>query len=265
MELFVVIILAILIAVLTYKKELLSAGGALSVFIMLVTIDYFGKWQMVVLIIWAYLSLSLIDKVFEKQIEKSVDGIHEKSGKRVASQVWINGGAAVLSIILFGVTGRPSFMMGYVIAIGEAYADSLASDVGVMSHKQPIDICTFKPITNGLSGGISLLGSSASFLGVFVYTVILALINKVSGTAFVALIIISMLGCVIDSILGSKMQVKYTCSECGTITEKRIHCSKATVKCGGVSWMSNSTVNLISNVLSCVIGILCFELIPFLM
>lgn len=261
MEVFIVLLLGLLIAYVTYNKKLLSLGGSISVLVMLLIIDIFGKWQMVSLIIWAYVTLSIIDKIFDERIEKSVDGIHEKSGVRVASQVWVNGGAAVASIILFGITGRPSFMIGYIVAIGEAYADSLASDVGVMSSKPPVDICTFKPITNGLSGGISVLGSAASFLGVLIYSVLSIILWQKSLFAFGIIIFSSMIGCIFDSIIGSKLQIKYICNRCKTITEKKTHCGERTIHYKGLQWLNNSMVNLISNVFSSIVGIIMFEII----
>lgn len=260
MELLIVFLFGVLIAFVTYKKKLLSLGGSISVLLMLLMIDYFGKWKMVVLIIWAYVTLSVIDKIFDKRIEKSVEGIHEKSGVRVASQVWVNGGAAVLSIILYGITGRLSFMVGYIVAIGEAYADSLASDVGVMSKKKPIDICTLKPITNGLSGGISLLGTSVSFVGVLIYSILSNVFIKGDAVVFAVIVFASMIGCFFDSILGSRLQIKYMCNICKTVTEKKTHCGADTIPYKGIRWLNNSMVNLISNIFSGVVGIITFEM-----
>ena len=262
-ELIIVGIFGLFLALLTYKKELLSAGGSASVFAMLVLIDVFGKWKMVVLIVWAYLTLSLIDKVFARKIEKSVAGVHEKSGKRMASQVWVNGGAAIISILLFGITGRISFLMAYIIAIGEAYADSLASDVGVMSSKSPIDICTFKPITNGLSGGVSALGSSASLCGVIIYAILAKMMTGITLSSSIMMVVVIMGGCLLDSILGSKVQIKYRCPICGDITEKKKHCGDDTKTYSGISWIDNSMVNLISNIITCVVGVLIVELFQF--
>lgn len=260
-ELIIVGFLGIVLAIMTYKKNLLSLGGSLSVLLMLLLIDGFGNWKMVLLIVWAYLTLSIIDKVFDKKIEESVEGIHEKSGKRVALQVWVNGGAAVAAIIAWGILKRPSFMIGYIIAIGEAYADSLASDVGVMSTRNPIDICTLKPIKNGLSGGISILGTGASFLGVVIYTVIALLLINLSVYEGIAVVLVIMSGCLIDSILGSRLQVKYICKKCNMITEKKIHCGEKTAKHKGLIWMDNSMVNLLSNAFTCLLGVLFFEIL----
>lgn len=261
MELLIVGICALLIAFVTYHKELLSFWGTVSVLVMLLIIDVCGKWQMVMLIVWAFVSLSIVDKIFAKKIENSINSIHEKSGKRVASQVWINGGAAIVSIILFGITGRLSFMMGYIVAIAESYADSLASDIGVMSSKHPIDICSFRPLTNGLSGGISLLGSCASFVGIVIYTMLLYIMINVPLSNCLLLVFLPVVGCILDSVLGSKMQVKYICPKCKIITEKRQHCDKETQVYSGFLWMDNSAVNLISNIVTCILGIFCFEVI----
>lgn len=260
-EFVIVALLGLLVAWAVYQKELLTLGGSASVLVMLLLIDGFGKWEMVVLILFGYISLSVVDKVFSRKIERSVEGIHEKSGKRSAYQVWVNGGAAVVCIVLYGITHRVSFLMGYIVGIGEAYADSLASDVGVMSKKQPLDICTWKPVTNGLSGGVSLLGSGASILGVAVYTLVTVFLRPMSFRHGAGLFLIPIIGCILDSVLGSRMQVKYICPRCGAVTEKKMHCGVKTKVHSGISWMDNSMVNLITNVVTCILGILCFEVL----
>ncbi|MCQ2592694.1 MAG: DUF92 domain-containing protein [Treponema sp.] len=257
-EFLIVALVAFLISFGVYIKKLLTLGGAISVFMLIIIIDIFSDWKMASLLIISYVLLSIIDKVFERNIEKSVDGIHEKSGKRVASQVWYNGGVAAISIILYGITGKSAFLMGYLVALGEAFADSLASDVGVMSKKPPIDICTFKTVQNGLSGGVSLLGTGASTLGVILYIGIARLFIPISLINMILLVIITLFGNLLDSVMGSRLQIKYKCEKCGTITEKKLHCQQETLPYSGFSWMNNSIVNLISNSVTALIGIICF-------
>ena len=62
------------------------------------------------------------------------------------------------------------------------------------------------------------------------------------------IIISSIIGVVIDSILGSLVQRKNRCKKCNVITEKNIHCDEETVHYQGIKWINNSLVNLFSNI-----------------
>jgi uncharacterized membrane protein len=67
----------------------------------------------------------------------------------------------------------------------EALADSVASDVGVLSKKDPISLCRFRPVPRGLSGGVSLLGTAASFAAtVFCAAIYLAFFRSLAGRVF---------------------------------------------------------------------------------
>lgn len=54
---------------------------------------------------------------------------------------------------------------------------------------------------------------------------------------------------ILDSIMGSLLQGKYQCAQCGAITEERFHCGAAARRISGVWWMNNNMVNLISSMM----------------
>jgi uncharacterized membrane protein len=65
-------------------------------------------------------------------------------------------------------------------------------------------------------------------------------------------------GVMIDSILGSLIQVKYKCPVCEEITEKPEHCGAPTQKYSGVSFVNNNAVNLISTAVSAALAIVLY-------
>jgi uncharacterized membrane protein len=53
-------------------------------------------------------------------------------------------------------------------------------------------------------------------------------------------------GMLLDSLLGSALQGKFTCRRCGTKSERRRHaCGDRTERIGGLAWLTNDGVNLI--------------------
>ncbi len=54
-------------------------------------------------------------------------------------------------------------------------------------------------------------------------------------------------GAMLDSLLGATIQLRRWCDACNRATERRIHvCGGVTRVAGGVTWMDNDMVNLIS-------------------
>jgi uncharacterized membrane protein len=65
----------------------------------------------------------------------------------------------------------------------------------------------------------------------------------------VALFAGGLAGAAADSLLGATVQERRRCSGCGLDTEQHIHsCGAATRHAGGLAWLENDAVNLISSV-----------------
>ena len=62
-------------------------------------------------------------------------------------------------------------------------------------------------------------------------------------------------GTIIDSILGSSIQVLYKCPVCNLFTERKTHCDSTAVKVKGISIIDNTTVNLMSGIIIAAITI----------
>lgn len=173
--------------------------------------------------------------------------MHKKVGSRDIYQVLAVGLLPCLCAVLYYFTELPLFIIMYVSLICENLADSMASEIGVLSKSKPYDICRFKPIDAGLSGGVSLLGSIASIIGVLIISFIYIWTPLYVVNSLIVVIITAIIGVVIDSILGSLIQRKNKCIKCGTITEKDFHCEEETLHYRGLKWVNNSLVNLFSN------------------
>ena len=101
----------------------------------------------------------------------------------------------------------------------------------------------------GLSGGMSLAGTLSALLfslliGLYaVRAAHLAWPHALIVAAFV------FLQSILDSAMGSLVQVKYRCPVCGAVTEKKRHCDTETEYHSGVKSIDNNAVNLISSVI----------------
>ena len=248
------VVLAILVAFVTIKKKAFTVPAALSACAMLVIVAVCSGWSGIVIVLSCYFTIFAVDMVVGERSEKVTSSINQRSGARGIVQVISNALSATIAAILSLILQRPELMIVYAAALTECLADSLASDVGVLSKKDPIDICRMKRIKRGLSGGVSLLGTLTALAGCILMFFVSAIFFGFSVKLAVTVILIPMIGICADSILGSLVQAKYECSVCGKSTEKTVHCGEKTRHVGGLKIINNDAVNIISNFIAAILA-----------
>ena len=187
--------------------------------------------------------------------------LHAKTGRRDAVQIVCNVLTGALAALLWRLTGRTGFLWAYGGAMAASLADSMASELGVLSRRAPRDILTLQPTERGLSGGVTALGFGASALGAALAALVFAL--PADGPGFAAFLDVAAAGffaAVCDSILGSALQVKYRCGVCGALTEKPVHCAVPGTPEKGLRWMTNDAVNLCNNILGALAALALYAL-----
>lgn len=173
----------------------------------------------------------------------------KKEKSRNFLQILINGGLGTLFVILYGAFGKTEYMAVSAAAIGGCFIDSLSSDVGVMSRKIPFDPLKRKKVESGLSGGMTVLGTSAALAGSVILGAVTAWALRLSVTDAVVIALLVFAQTLIDTLLGSGIQVKYRCTVCGQITEKTEHCGEKTEYYSGLRYVNNNGVNFLSSVI----------------
>ena len=243
------LVLGTVLVLLSVKGRLLTLSGALTAFLLLIDILLLGGYAPTVYIVTVFLLSGLVGGLAKPK--KKAD----KHPPRGVRQVAANGAAAGVCLLLYGLFGSIAFLVAYYAAVAEFFTDTLASDIGVHAKGRPFDIAKWRRTERGRSGGVSFLGTAASAVGALV-CLLLALGAGLSLPYAAIAATAAFLGMLIDSILGSLFQAKYICRSCGAYTEKPMHCGTAAEKTGGIVWINNSTVNLLSNILAALIAAL---------
>lgn len=121
-------------------------------------------------------------------------------GQRVRSteNVLANGLVAVI-MVFFG-----SFY-GFVGAVSTATADTLSSEMGVLSKRRPRLITTWRPMQTGTNGAVSGLGTLFAFVGAITVGIAAALVAG-SYVPFVVSTVIGVTGCFVDSYVGATVE-----------------------------------------------------------
>lgn len=244
-----VIVMAILLT-----KSLTPSASFLAYIMLTVSAYCVGVIGFLIYVI-PFAIIAVVGKIRRKMlIKRGVDA--PKKGRNVV-QVAINGLLTLILMVVYKITSMQVIFILSAISLAEAFADSMASDIGSLSRKEPWDIFRFKRVPQGISGGVSFIGTlTAVGSSVLVAVISYFEINNINASIFIA--IVGTLGTVIDSLLGSLLQALYRCRICGELTEKRIHHRHPTELVKGNKFITNNMVNLISNILTVVLGCIWF-------
>ena len=246
------IVLTPFIIALVLEKRLLTVKGVLLAVVCDVAVSVsLGNFGFVYLLSFLLLSV-IIDKV-KKHVRGNTDDITKRGEHRDGVQVLANGIIPVIAAILFLITQNGIFIVCYCASLAECFADSAASGIGMLSHSA-YDIVRFKKIPVGLSGGVSLIGTLASLLSAFAFPLIALAFGRIDIKWVLLSGVCAFAGVLLDSLLGSLLQVKYRCTVCGKVTERTEHCGADTEKIGGISLINNDAVNVLSCAFSAVLA-----------
>ena len=252
-----IIITPVLMSVVV-SRGVLTRWGAFAALLLDVSVSLaFGNQGFLVL--FGFLSISVIaDKI--KKTHKNKERNNNIGETRGVTQVFANGFASMLCAMAYAATSDKVFLIAFTASMAEALADTVGSGIGVLSTKT-YDVFKFKKCDAGISGGMSLLGTASSLAASIFIALIPLAFGKVTPTDAMIIAAFGFSGAVLDSLLGSLLQIKYKCSFCGRITDSDYHCSRKCQRHSGVSFITNSTVNFLSTFLTALAVILILKLV----
>lgn len=225
----------------------ITVSATAGVVIVGVTVLLAGGWPMAVPLLVFFLTSVSLSNIHRR------DTVAERS--RSFIQVLANGavawfGAALMLFPDTSVISHSSALHIYFGALAAANADTWATEIGTRWGGLPRDILTGRPTSRGASGAITSLGMVGSILGALAvactYPIVTGKPFFDSSTGIAILTGAGLFGSVIDSVLGSTMQTRYRCLNCGSIVETSKHCGRKTIVLRG--FMSNHFVNFLCTV-----------------
>jgi uncharacterized protein (TIGR00297 family) len=238
-------VVAIAIAVTAHRARSLSTSGAFAAVLVGTVCSAAGAiWAVMVIAFFA--SSTALGRIRRDLRARRIGSIVAKGGPRDATQVFANGGtfaAAALGQLMLPSTSWLAVGAG---ALAAAAADTWATEIGSLAARPPRDIIRWQMVAPGTSGGVTLVGTMASVAGAGFIGGIAGL-GGWPGSVVIATVVGGIAGGLGDSILGALLQVRRWCDRCESSTEQPVHvCGAATRISGGVRWIDNDTVNLIS-------------------
>ena len=246
-----IILTPVIIMLVIQKKALTRFGLVLAILLDVVISLTLGNFGFVLLAFFLIASVA-IDKV--KARRKMSDDITKRGDCRDEIQVIANGLVPMLLAVIYACTFNYVFVVAYVAVLAEAFADTAASGFGVYS-RNTFDLFKWKKTRCGLSGGMSVAGTLASFIAPFVLSSISLLFGALDWKSTIFAALVAFLGVLFDSFLGSVFQIKYKCVVCDKLTEKEVHCDRITEKVTGFSFFDNDVVNIFSGLFSAIVAV----------
>jgi uncharacterized protein (TIGR00297 family) len=213
-----------------YQKRSLSQSGLLAALVVGTVIFVTGGWYFLAVLLVFFISSSLLSKLSKKETKEDA--------LRTYKQVLANAGIAMVLSIFYGITEDEVFRILYTISFAVSTADTWASEIGKLSKADPRHILSWKRVEQGLSGGITRLGTAASLLG--------SLFMSVFAMFNLHVIVFGFLGSIVDSLLGTA-QIKYVTAD-GRVLDAPCPVDGYTTTTGW-KYLSNNLVNFFSNLI----------------
>ncbi len=239
------------IATLAYLARALTPSGAFAAFAIGTAAFGVGGLPAAYVLLAFFLAASLLSRLGARRKRELVDW--GKHGPRDAWQVLANGGVAALCIALSRTIDAP-LLLAFAGSLAAANADTWSTEIGTLSRRAR-SIITFRPVTRGISGGVSLLGTLAQLAGA---AFVAAVAYEVHLAPFWPVAIGGVAGGFLDSILGASAQALRWCPRCARPCETNPHaaCGTPTTLFRGLRWIDNDVVNLLATLCGAGVAVL---------
>lgn len=202
-------------------------------------------------IVAVFFTLGVVFTLYKYGYKRRIGGAQGKGGARNWPHILANGGiASIVAIwnLMSPGTVQAALFLG---AISTSAADTVATELGLLSHSRPRLIThPSRTVTPGTSGGVSTLG----FVGAIFASLVIGLMAIPLGIlsdpyqVLPVCLIGGLIGAVVDSLIGAAVQRKGYCVICLKPTEALKHCGERTRATQGAWYIENNAVNVLSTV-----------------
>ncbi|MCP8307592.1 MAG: DUF92 domain-containing protein [archaeon] len=263
-EAMIYLLVVVTLGLMALKAKAVDFGG----FIACIFIGYMillgGGWYWFIVML-VFFAISTQFTKFRYNYKERLGFAQEKGGARGWPNVLANGGVATIFSIMEFRFGGGIYAVAFLGAMASATADTLATEIGLLSKKEPRLITNLKKkVPIGTSGGVTLIGTMASFFASFVIGITAMILKIIDASPIKILIIVTLggiIGSIIDSILGATIQRTGLCENCKKITESLKHCGKPIKKLKGIMFVDNNVVNFFSTLIGALSTLAFFILI----
>jgi len=160
-----IVIISLVISLIAFTKKVLDQGGSVLAFLICFLSGTLGHltWLLILLI---FVGSSFLATRFAIVYKKALGVEESDEGTRGASNVISNGIVPALIAVIYslGFLEPHQALVAFTTAVAAAAADTMASEIGVLSPSPVLITNPTKIVEPGTDGGVSLEGTLASLL-----------------------------------------------------------------------------------------------------
>jgi len=205
----IIAVVCVILGVVSYKREVFDLYGSISAVIMGLAVGYSAGLEWLLLMV-LFVLLGYSSTKYRYSFKSSIHAGEDHRGRRNATNVLANGLVPTLFSLIFYFHNSPgAIAAGFVASVASITADTLSSELGVLSKQPPRLITTLEKVPPGADGGISLKGELAGFAGILVIGVASITLGILPAEeALTAAALGGALGFHVDSFLGAVLERK---------------------------------------------------------
>ena len=207
-----------------------------------------ASWFVIVAV---FFTLGVGFTLYKYGYKRMLGGAQGVGGARNWPHILANGGVASIAAVWNFAFPGPWVGAVFLGAISAAAADTVATELGMLSHGLPRLITNpSRTVPPGTSGGVSPLG----FVGAAFASLVIGAMALLQGVLSAPLLVIpvclggGLFGAVVDSLIGAAVQRKGYCVVCLKPTEALKHCGERTRATNGSPFVENNVVNVLATV-----------------
>jgi len=202
-------------------------------------------------IVAVFFTLGVAFTLYKYGYKRRLGSAQEKGGARNWPHILANGGLASVAAIWNLLSPGEVPAVVFLGAISTSAADTVATELGLLSRSQPRLITRLSStVSPGTSGGVTPLGFVGSMFAALVIGIMALALGVLTDPRLVLPICVvgGVIGALFDSLAGATIQRKGYCVVCLKPTEALKHCGEKTKATGGKRYIENNMVNVLSTV-----------------
>ncbi len=244
----VAVFLSVVSVVVWRTRVLDAAGGAVAVLLGAVVYLTVGRGGAFLLVTFMAVAAAFTRVGYERK--RSIGAAELKGGMRGWRNVVGNGGVAGVTAVMSALDANNHhlYVFAFIGSVAAVFADTMATEVGLLSRSKVRRIIGFGEARPGEPGGVTALGYVGVLMaGLISYAVSSLFFTNPLGpvTLLVAVLLASLIGSTVDSIAGQTLQALYRCGVCGALTEQPHHCGEPAELVRGIRGFDNQAVNAV--------------------
>ncbi|MHA1911043.1 MAG: DUF92 domain-containing protein [Candidatus Kariarchaeaceae archaeon] len=261
---FMGLILALIIGLLGLKKKALTLDGMLSGAFLGALVFGFGGWSWGLMFALFFIIGSGATFIGKEKKQEQEAGWEKGETARDSLQVLSKGFWGMICALIYVVWPNYGLMVAYMASMATSLADTLGSEIGVLSPWKPRKITRLWEVSPpGTSGAVSLVGELATLAGgliigglaFFVVPLEKEYSNEQMYWMIIIVILASFIAANLDSLMSATIQKMYSCKVCGKEVEGEEHCEQKAIRLRGIGWINNDRVNMLAVLSAVIIGL----------